>query len=386
MLPLQIDSSRFRKSEEYEFASSGHNVTLCAVNEQALCMPCLIFWNARGSSLASTVQPRPSIHPHRCACLSMVRAGPHHQGSPYAACLPWPDFLNCISVYNEEDFRAYFAAMLWMRFNMFGMHMYTQNDPKPIAGNPICRLNSPAAVAGFREEDARHKAKAAKTSTYSVGAEEFFNSDTFGADATRLATDNWDIAARTTAMLRSAFSFASDLGIRTGIGFEPYQNPIEINHALPPQALSHPNGFIESSTARDLLERRLADLLERYPMVDYVWLWQDENANWESRQKNVPLSVTPFVQAHNFLKKHAPNKRLVVAGWGGVTRHFQSLHERLPEDIVFSALSDSLGWDPVNEAFGKLGSRERWPIPWLEDDPSMWFPQFRASRSQQHLN
>ena len=45
-------------------------------------------------------------------------------------------------------------------------------------------------------------------------------------------------------------------------------------------------------------------------------------------------------------------------------------------------MSDTLGWDPVNEVFGKLGGRERWPIPWIEDDPSMWFPQFRASRFQ----
>ena len=225
-----------------------------------------------------------------------------------------------------------------------------------------------------------------RTSTYSMGAAEFFDTDTFGADATRLAADNWDISARTTAMMRSAFSFAGDLGIRTGIGFEPYQNPAEINRALPPEALSHPNGFIESTTARDLLERRLADLLERYPMVDYVWLWQDENANWESRQKNIPLSVTPFPSGTQFSQRHAPDKQLVVAGWGGVTRHFQSLHERLPEDIVFSALSDSLGWDPINEAFGKLGSRQRWPIPWLEDDPSMWFPQFRASRFQMDMN
>src|SRR5262249_59813084 len=37
------------------------------------------------------------------------------------------------------------------------------------------------------------------------------------------------------------------------------------------------------------------------------------------------------------------------------------------------------------EAFGGLGERERWPIPWLEDDPSMWFPQFRASRIQGDL-
>jgi hypothetical protein len=54
----------------------------------------------------------------------------------------------------------------------------------------------------------------------------------------------------------------------------------------------------------------------------------------------------------------------------------------LPEEIIFSSLNDTLGWDPIGESFGKLGSRERWPIPWLEDDPSMWFPQFRASHVQ----
>ena len=58
----------------------------------------------------------------------------------------------------------------------------------------------------------------------------------------------------------------------------------------------------------------------------------------------------------------------------GTMRYFENLHQRLPEDIVFSALSDTLGWDPIHEAFGKLGNRERWPIPWIEDDPSMWFP------------
>ena len=387
-LTLQVDPSRFRQSEEYEIASSGKNTMLCAVNEQALLYAVFDFLERQGLVFGIDGTTVPIDLP---APLQLPMEGQRWLGSPRFAVrglLPWPDFLNCISVYNQEDFRAYFAAMLRMRFNMFGMHVYTQNDPNPMAES---YLSFEFAGSGHRAalEDTTMRSWGylpQRTSTYFMGAAQFFDADTFGADATRLAADNWDIATRTTAMMRSAFSFAGDLGIRTGIGFEPYQNPAEINRALPPEALSHPNGFIESTTARDLLERRLADLLDRYPMVDYVWLWQDENANWESREKKIPLSVTPFLQAHAFLKKHAPHKQLVVAGWGGVTRHFQSLHERLPEDIVFSALSDSLGWDPVNEAFGKLGNRERWPIPWLEDDPSMWFPQFRASRFQMDMN
>jgi hypothetical protein len=71
---------------------------------------------------------------------------------------------------------------------------------------------------------------------------------------------------------------------------------------------------------------------------------------------------------------------MVISGWGGVVRHFQQFHKALPEDIIFSSLSDNLGWDPVSEEYGKLEGRERWPIPWLEDDPAMWLPQFHVAR------
>lgn len=384
VITLVVDPAPFKGNEEYEMAESATGATLRAASEQALLYAVFDFLERQGLVFGIDGAMAPIDHP---GSLSLPRQGQPWTGSPcfgVRGLLPWPDFLNCISVYNDEDFKAYFASMLRMRFNMFGMHVYTANETTESylsyafagSGHRAALEDTTMAVAGYLPQ---------RTSTYKLGAAQFFDSETFGADATRLAADNWEIAARTTALLRSAFKFAAELGIRTGIGFEPYNNPKEIVRALPPEALKHPNGFVESNTARDLLERRLADLLERYPMVDYVWLWQDEDANWESRRKNVPLSVTPFSQAHDFLKRHAPEKRLVLAGWGGVARQFESLHQRLPEDVIFSALNDSLGWDSVNEAFGKLGSRERWPIPWIEDDPSMWFPQFRASRFEKDM-
>jgi len=384
LLTLTVEASRFKGAEDYEIAALGNGVIFRAASEQALLYAVFEFLERQGLVFGLDGTTIPIDAP---ASLHLPGQGQPWTAAPRFAVrglLPWPDFLNCISVYNEEDFKAYFAAMLRMRFNTFGMHVYTQNDPGPMAES---YLSFDFAGSGHRStlEDTTMTSWGylpQRTSTFKMGAAQFFDQETFGSDATRMGADTWDIASRTTTMLRAAFDFAGELGIRTGIGFEPYQNPAEIVRALPPEALSHPGGFIESRTAHDLLDRRLGDLLERYPMVDHVWLWQDEGANWEGRSKNVPLSVTPFVQAHDFLRRHAPHKRLVLAGWGGVTRHFESLHQRLPEDIIFAALNDSLGWDLVNEAFGKLGSRERWPIPWIEDDPSMWFPQFRASRFQ----
>jgi hypothetical protein len=377
---LAIDPARFKGLEEYEISAAGKRVTLTAASDQALLYSVFDFFEHQGVVFGIDGSTLPLDAPTALnlpAPLQPWTAGPNFA---VRGLLPWPDFLNCISIYNDEDFKAYFANMLRMRLNMFGMHAYTQSDPLAES-----YLSYDFAGAGHRAalEDSTMTSWGylpQRTSTFKMGAAQFFDRETFGADATRLAADNWDIADRTTKMLRSAFNFASSLGIRTGIGFEPYQNPTEILRALPPEAKSHPGGLIESPVGKDLLERRLADLLERYPMVDYVWLWEDEGANWDSRKKNIPLSVTPFKQAYDFLHRNARNKKLVVAGWGGVVRNFQSLHQRLPGDIVFAALSDTLGWDPVSEEYGKLESRERWPIPWLEDDPSMWLPQFRASR------
>ena len=383
-LTLAIEASSFKGAEDYEI-SLDKGLTLRAANEQALLYAVFDFLERQGMvfGLDGTSAPMEPAQE-----LRLPSPGTPWIATPNFATrglLPWPDFLNCISVYNDEDYKAYFAAMLRMRLNMFGMHVYTQNPPLAesylsfdFAGSGhIAALEDTAMTSwGYLPQ---------RTSTYKMGAAQFFDRETFGADATRLAADNWDRADRTTALLRKALLFAQQLGIRTGIGFEPYINPAETLSALPPESKSFPGGLVESRIGRDLLERRLADLLERYPMVDDIWLWQDEDSNWDSRKKEISLSVTPFVQAHAFLQRHAPNKRLVLGGWGGVARHFEDLHKRLPEDIVFSSLNDTLGWDPISKVYSKLGSRERWPVPWLEDDPSMWFPQFRASHVQSDM-
>ncbi len=385
-LILRVEPDAFNGDQEYEIFATKTGAILKAASDLSLLYAVFDFLERQGLVFGIDGTTVPIDRPP----LLLPAASHSWIGSPrflVRGLLPWPDFLNCISVYNPEDYQAYFAAMLRMRFNMFGMHVYSRNYPGPMAES---YLSFDFAGSGHRAalEDTTMRSWGylpQRTSTYKMGAAQFFDQETFGADATRLGAGIWEIADRTRELLRGALKFASDLGIRTGIGLEPYTNPAEIVAALPPEAISHPGGLVESRTGRALLERRLADLLERYPMVDYIWLWQDENHSWDGREKELPQSATPFLQAHDFLRRHAPGKKLVLAGWGGMTRYFESLHQKLPEDIVFSALNDSLGWDPVNEAFSKLGGRERWPIPWLEDDPSMWFPQFRAGHVQMDM-
>jgi hypothetical protein len=304
--------------------------------------------------------------------------------------VPWPDFLNCVTVYNREDWRAYLEAMVRMRFNTLGVHVYSAHDQWTesflsfeYAGAGHIAYTDTTATGRWRYLPQR-------TSRYGMGGGDFFAGEVFGAEVTTQARNNWEAQEFAQKLWGEAFHYAKQLGIRTGVGFEPYRIPDETYRAVPPEAyigtgdpkIPGPRIDPESVAAKDILEARLANLLEAYPMVDNVWLWEDEGMSWASQRgsKAVPLSVTPFQQAYDFLKRHAPEKRLVISGWGGVVRHFAYFHKALPEDITFSSLTDNLGWDPVSEEYAKLEGRERWPIPWLEDDPGMWFPQFHVAR------
>ena len=386
---MLLAPERFQHPEAYSIARGGGSVVLSAAGEAGLLYAVFDLLGRQGAFFGIDGESYPLD-----GAADLLLPPPNHPwiAQPRFAVrglLPWPDFLNCISVYNDEDFRAYFENMLRMRFNTFGMHVYT--GAEDAAESYLSFEFAGAGHRAFLDNTATERwgYLPQRTSRYGMGAAQFYDSDVFGSDATRLGRDPWEIAARTRKLLDTALRYAGKLGLRTGVGFEPYQVPDAILRAMPPEVKPQgpgPRFDIESVTARDLLETRLAQLLESYPEVDDVWLWEDERMNWESRKTGQPLSVTPFLQAHDFLRRNAPRKKLVVSGWGGVARHFADFHKRLPGDIVFACLSDSLGWDPVNEVFGKLEGRERWPIPWLEDDPSMWLPQFHVHRFERDLN
>jgi hypothetical protein len=389
---LLVEPASFQSPESYRIARAGSTVTLTGASERALLYSVFDFLERQGAFFGIDGESYPLERP---ASLALPPDDAPWQASPrfhVRGLLPWPDFLNCITVYNDEDFRAYFEAMLRMRFNTFGMHVYT--GAGQWAESYLSYEFAGAGHLAFLDTSATQRwgYLPRRTSTFSMGASQFYDSEVFGSEATRLGRDPWEIAARTRALLRPALAHAGRLGISTGIGFEPYQIPDEIFRALPPEIKPKPLSRgaarfdIESFTAKRMLETRLGQLLDAYPGVDHVWLWEDEGMSWESQRTQVPLSATPFLQAHDFLRRHAPNKRLVLAGWGGVARHFDHFHRLLPGDVVFSCLNDMTGWDPVSEVFGRLEGRERWPIPWLEDDPGMWLPQFHVHRFERDMN
>jgi len=396
---FNADPKSFKHPEAYTIAvesqpASSRRVNITGASPQAVLYAVFDFLERQGAFFGLDGELYP-LDPVRG--LNLPPANQPWQAQPRFAVrglVPWPDFLNCITVFNCEDLRAYLEAMLRMRFNTLGIHVYSGTNQW--AESFLSLEYGGIGHLAFTDTSATHRwgYLPQRTSRFGMGAADFYDGEVFGSEATTKARDCWEAAELARQLWREAFEYAQKLGIRTGVGFEPYQIPDEIFRATPPEArtdqkdpkIPGPRLDPNSVAARDILETRLGQLLEAYPTVDYVWLWEDEGMSWASQKTGVPLATTPFQQAHDFLKRHAPQKRLVISGWGGVVRHFAAFHRQLPEDVIFSSLSDQLGWDPVSETFAKLEGRERWPIPWLEDDPAMWLPQFHVHRFVRDMN
>ena len=128
-IALRVDNAGLTNPEAYEIRNENGQALLRGAGEQALLYAVFEFLERQGAFFGIDGVSYP-IDPSPRAVLPAV--GQPWKASPRFSTrglLPWPDFLNCITVYNEEDFRAYFESMLRMRFNMFGMHVYTQSNP-----------------------------------------------------------------------------------------------------------------------------------------------------------------------------------------------------------------------------------------------------------------
>ena len=310
---------------------------------------------------------------------------------PIRGCVIWVNFLCGPMTWDLEDYKYFFDQMVKMKANLvsfpefgFGFTNYLV-DGKLVPGVPL----------GTSANYASLPVRGMKTSEFGFGTGEFFAGPVFGSKATVEAREAQDAIRRSQELMAQAVAYAQQRGIRIGLGFQLDGHPDETN-------------------LKDV-ESRLRVLVTKYPGVGYVWFWQGEGASahypFYSPDSAVPdlvkeqvphfaylkndtlaleaARMTVYVRkAYETLKAIAPNKHVVISGWGGdktlhFTDLFPGLDETLPEDIIFSALDNiDPASDPhVSEFYGKVRpDRQRWAIPWWESDGAgtrrdMWMPQ-----------
>lgn len=125
---LRLEPDRFKDKEAYSITTAAGAVTISAATDRGLLHSIFGFLEQQGAYFGVNGEYYP---PEVATTLILPSENQPWTSTPRFAVrglLPWPDFLNCITVFNDEDFRAYFEAMLRMRFNMFGMHVYSSPE------------------------------------------------------------------------------------------------------------------------------------------------------------------------------------------------------------------------------------------------------------------
>lgn len=307
--------------------------------------------------------------------------------------LPWYNFLNSPTTWDLEDHQFFYDQMAKMKMNFVGYHTYDSEPFVTYVEDGQHRYGAPVVTSA---NYGWGTVRGMKTAEFGFGTGDYFDQEEFGSRATTEAKDPNDAIRRAQALLQEAFAYARSRGIKVCLGFELTGDPTD-------------------PEARRRLELRLRALVQTYPMLDYVWLWQSEGLGGgaDLPPPDSPLDVlrrkqhdvfaylgnegriaeavrmSYYVQlAHHLLKRFAPEKRLIISGWGGdrwmrFSDFYLGFDQTLPKDIIFAALDniDPTAEPNVSHVYGELSpERERWPIPWWESDGGgtrrdQWGPQ-----------
>ena len=326
--------------------------------------------------------------------------------------LPWYNFFDSPTAWDPIDHRAFVDQLIRSGANFLTFHTY---DAEPFAayeesgkmkdGAPLVNTGSPTwGTSGTRVDQ------------FAFGTDKIYLDPYFGAATTVEGRGADDAVRREKAILRDAFTYARKRGVHPALGFEITGDP----------------------TQPDVCERfikRFNAVLDYYPMLEYVFLWQPEAQGaqgfaGQSTQPVLPGTAVaespiqfygmerrlafkrvvdrtegerPFFQDNEAGKRARANEgarleqfswlalralsrrelapKLVISGWGGQDRllsaeYYAGLDKILPKDVVFSSLDFISARPKVDSVYRALPSDwVRWPIPWLECDGDQWHPQ-----------
>ncbi|UCD29200.1 MAG: hypothetical protein JSV03_01570, partial [Planctomycetota bacterium] len=326
--------------------------------------------------------------------------------------LPWYNFLNSPTTWDPQDHRAFVDQLIRLGANFVGFHTY---DSEPFGAYE----EKGKMVKGGRLLNTRSvmwNTQPTPTNRFGFGTDKLFVDEYFGAASTQLTCEASEVVRREQEIMRDALDYAKRRGLHTCLGFEIHGDPTN------PQE-------------RDVFLKRINHLLNQYPSLDYIWIWQPETQGVQGFRQRYTQHILPTKHnptsplgrygvarreifrrivertagAKPFFKDNEEGKmaraiegarleqyaqlairafshrdnppRLIISGWGGDERllsaeYYDGLDKLLPSDVIFASLDHIWPRNRVDAIYRELPKRrERWPIPWLECDGDEWHPQ-----------
>ena len=310
---------------------------------------------------------------------------------------PFHDFPEGPDWWDAEDYKAILAQLPKMRMNFFGLHTYPEGGVGP---EPAVWIGPPAEVSQDGQVLASYPSRhfvtsnvtgawgyqPRKTSDYAFGAAQMFERDDFGAAYMR-DTSPWNamnqeqsnaLFNRFAAVLKDAFGFARQLGIKTCVGTE---TPLAIPKLVRERLEAAGQSPTDPAAVQSVYEGMFRRIMAAYP-IDYYWLWTPEGWTWEDvKQEHIDATLADFAAIERAAVAVSAPFQLATCGWVLGPPQAPSLFDGvLPKSWPLSCINRNVGHDPVEPGFATVSGRPQWAIPWLEDDPAMIIPQLWVGR------
>lgn len=304
---------------------------------------------------------------------------------------PFHDFPEGPDWWEADDYRAILAQLAKLGMNFIGLHTYPEGHPmaEPTVWiGPADEVNTDGTVKASYASSYQNTVRTSwgytgqKTGEFVFGSAALFERDDYGPAVMRDACPQPDkpemqneVFDRTAAMLRDAFTFAHQLGIKTCVGTE---TPLTVPKALQARL---PAGQDVAARTQSLYEGIFTRIQRAYP-IDYYWLWTPEGWTWQGVKPEVVQATLKDIQiaAAAAAKVNAPF-RLATCGWVLGPQYDRSMFDReLPKDIALSCINREVGKTPVEPGFANVQRKDKWAIPWMEDDPALTSVQLWAGR------
>ena len=307
---------------------------------------------------------------------------------------PFHDFPEGPDWWNRDDYLAVIGQLPKLRMNFFGLHTYPEARPnaEPTTwiglgsdfgeqGNvkssyPSSYMNTLRGNWGYAPE---------KTSDYACGSAALFERDDFGPEvmfgcmpSPAAPEANNEVFDRSAGMLRDAFSFAHQLGVKTCVGTEtPLVVPKLVQERLKTQGKNPGDPAVVQELYEGIFRRAAA----AYPL-DYYWFWTPEGWTWSGvKEEEIKATMDDLAGAITARAKVGAPFSLATCGWVLGPQQDRAMFDKvLPKDVAVSCINRQVGYTPVDAGFADVHARSKWAIPWLEDDPALSAPQLWAGR------
>jgi hypothetical protein len=326
--------------------------------------------------------------------------------------LPWYNFFNSPTSWDVPDHRAFIDQLIRSGANFITFHSYEHEPFIAVEENGTMIFGE-----GLRNTKLpTWGTNSMTTSEFMYGTDQLFDTPYFGAETTLQGYDRSTQIKKEKAILREALLYAKNRGLTTSIGFAPLGDPT---------LKADRERFIQEFTHN----------LDYYSFVDYIFIWQTETkgaqghplkydthvlpdardpnskiVNYGEYRRNIfkrivdkESGIQPFFKsdeegkiarategarlemfakiALRILSRYENPPKIVISGWGGENyllseEYYEGLDKVLPQDVAFSSLESLTPKTYIDKAYFDLPTkRQRWPIPWLENDGDQWHPQ-----------